>query len=216
MTPANKRTLSILGFACVIGICVGAFFVGKHAGSRKASSAAVASPAAPSSSGSVRPSASTSPSPSVSIVSSEPSADVASPPGLTGGAPTPGNPTSIPVRVSVVLSTTGQDPSVLLPSSCTITQGVATASGTFNSDAYGETYVRYGDVVELYVYSSPSPSFPTGTQLAQVGTERTVVVGSSGPWQIAVPLAVSDLQPAQCLVAIQSTHAFMGAGNAGG
>jgi hypothetical protein len=210
MTPANKRTLSILGFACVIGICVGAFFVGKHAGSRKAS------PAAPPSSGSVRPSASTSPSPSVSIASSEPSADVASPPGLTGGAPTPGNPTSIPVRVSVLLSTTGQDPSVLLPSSCTITQGVATASGTFNRDAYGETYVRYGDVVELYVYSSPSQSFPTGTQLAQVGTERTVVVGPSGPWQIAVPLAVSDLQPAQCLVAIQSTHAFMGAGNAGG
>jgi hypothetical protein len=104
----------------------------------------------------------------------------------------------------------------LLPASCTISGGVATASGTFNRDAYGETYVRYGDVVELYVYSGPSNSFPTGTQLADLSNERPMVVGASGPWLVVVPLAIVDREPAQCLVAVQSTHAFMGSGNAGG
>jgi len=94
---------------------------------------------------------------------------------------------------------------------------VATASGTFNPDFFGESYVRAGDVVELYVYSSPGATDPNGTQLADLGSEHPVPVGRTGPWQVSVPLDPElGLLPTECRVAVQSTHAFMGAGNAGG
>jgi hypothetical protein len=94
---------------------------------------------------------------------------------------------------------------------------VATASGTFSPDFYGESYVRAGDVVELYVYSGPGATDPNGTQLADLGSEHPVPVGRTGPWQVTVPMDLELGQAAaQCRVAVQSTHAFMGAGNAGG
>jgi hypothetical protein len=121
------------------------------------------------------------------------------------------------VRTSVPLSTSGEDPAVLVPTSCTVVAGVATATGTFNPDFFSESNVRVGDVVELYVYSGPGATTPNGTQLADLGSEQPVPVGRTGPWQVTVPLdSELRLSAAQCLVAVQSTHAFMGAGNAGG
>jgi hypothetical protein len=105
----------------------------------------------------------------------------------------------------------------LVPTSCTIAGGIATASGTFDRDFYAESNVRVGDVVELYVYSGAGPTSPDGTQLADLGAEKTVPVDGVGSWQVTVPLdAELALAPAQCRVAVQSTHAFMGAGDAGG
>ncbi|HEY5050807.1 MAG TPA: hypothetical protein VII50_07880 [Acidothermaceae bacterium] len=34
MSPSNKRSLAIVGSVLLIGHCVAAFFIGKHAGSR--------------------------------------------------------------------------------------------------------------------------------------------------------------------------------------
>jgi hypothetical protein len=94
---------------------------------------------------------------------------------------------------------------------------VATATGTFDRDFYAESNVRVGDVVELYVYSGPGPTSPTGTQLADLGSEKTVPVSGTGSWQVSVPMDPELRQtPIECRVAVQSTHAFMGAGDAGG
>ena len=94
--------------------------------------------------------------------------------------------------------------------------GAATI-GTFNRDFYAESNVRVGDVVELYVYSGPGATTPTGTQLADLASEKTVPVNGTGSWQVSVPIAPDmGLAPAQCRIAVQSTHAFMGAGDAGG
>jgi hypothetical protein len=106
---------------------------------------------------------------------------------------------------------------VLVPTSCTITGGVATATGTFDRDFYAESNVRVGDVVELYVYSSPGATTPTGTQLADLGSEKTMPVNGTGSWQVTVPIDPElGLAVAECRVAVQSTHAFMAAGDAGG
>jgi hypothetical protein len=87
----------------------------------------------------------------------------------------------------------------------------------FDRDFYAESNVRVGDVVELYVYSGPGATSPNGTQLADLGSERPVPVDGTGAWRVTVPLDPELGQAAaQCLVAVQSTHAFMGAGNAGG
>jgi len=106
---------------------------------------------------------------------------------------------------------------VLVPTSCTISGVVATATGTFDRDFYAESNVRVGDVVELYVYSGPGATASNGTQLADLGSEKTVPVNGTGSWTVTVPLDPELVQaPAECRVAVQSTHAFMGAGNAGG
>jgi hypothetical protein len=104
-----------------------------------------------------------------------------------------------------------------VPKSCTIIGGVATATGTFDRDFYAESNVRVGDVVELYVYSGPGATDPSGTQLADLANEKTVPVDGTGSWQVSVPMDAELVQtPAECRVAVQSTHAFMGAGDAGG
>jgi hypothetical protein len=222
MTRANKRTLSVLGFVGIVGLCVGVFFVGKHAGSRKVASAAQPVAVTHPSSSSVPPPVKASPSPSASpsslITSTSPdtSTFTAVLSASAGLASSFGPSTTIPLRISVPLSSTGENPAVLVPTSCTISGGVATASGTFNPDFYGESYVRAGDVVELYVYSAPGRVDPDGTQLADLGSEHPVPVDRTGPWQVTVPMDSELGSAAQCRVAVQSTHAFMGAGDAGG
>lgn len=209
MTPSNKRGLAGAGFVVLIGLCVAAFFVGKHAGSRKAAPLPTPAP-----SPSARSSPSSPPSSAVSTQAVAPSSSLASP---SAPAASLGSSITIPVHTSVPLSSAGENPAVLVPTSCTLTGGVATATGTFNRDFYAESNVRVGDVVELYVYSGPGPTTPTGTQLADLAAEKTLPVNGSGPWQVSVPIDPELAQaPAECRVAVQSTHAFMGAGNAGG
>jgi len=124
------------------------------------------------------------------------------------------------IAVSAQLSSDGQDPSILLPASCTLQGGTVTAMGTFNGGFVPETYVRFGDVVELYVFTGPSPGYPQGNQVAALGVEHPFNMSQPGPWKVSVSVGDSTQPgpdaPQQCEVAVQATHAFMGAGNAGG
>lgn len=130
----------------------------------------------------------------------------------------------LPIRISKQLSSNGQDPSVLFPSSCVVTNGVAIAKGTFNPQdtvtgngqgGLPEGYSRYGDVVLLYVFASPRWG---ETQIADIGSEHPFVMSftASASWTVTARLAkgMGAGPPTGCAVAIQSTHAFMGAGNA--
>lgn len=106
---------------------------------------------------------------------------------------------------------------ILLPSSCSLRNGIVTATGTFNGGFVPESYVRIGGVVELYVYSSPSDSASQGTQLADLANEHPSVMGGSGAWTVTAPLDTQlGMTPATCQVDVQQTHNFEGAGNAGG
>jgi len=106
---------------------------------------------------------------------------------------------------------------ILLPSSCSVSNGVATATGTFNGAFVPESYIRIGAVVELYVYSSPTRSASQGTQLADLPNEHPFTMGGSGPWTVTAPLDTQlGMTPASCQVDVQPTHNFEGAGNAGG
>jgi len=223
MSPSNQRAFAVVGAVVLIGLCVGAFLFGKHAGSRKASL-----PTAPATSSSPSPrpsspstSASTSSTTSTSAPTTASAGAIATPSASAAvsstAAASVGPSITIPVQTSVSLSSAGENPAVLVPTSCTITGGVATATGTFDRDFYAESNVRVGDVVELYAYSGPGATTPTGTQLADLGSEKTVPVSGTGSWQVSVPMDPELGQaPAQCRVAVQSTHAFMGAGDAGG
>lgn len=131
------------------------------------------------------------------------------------------NPTAagqqLSISVSTQLSSTGQDPSILRPSSCVVDNGTVTAQGTFNGGFVPETYVRFGDVVELYAYDAPSmENHGQQSQVADLGLEKPFAMQGNGPWTVSVPADPAHLTPNQCLVAVQSTHAFMAAGNAGG
>jgi hypothetical protein len=130
------------------------------------------------------------------------------------------SPTSkrLPITVSKTLSTPTVDPSILLPISCTVAGTTVTATGTFSGSFVPESYIRLGAAVELYVYttSSTNPT-PSGTQLGELASEKAFVVpDSGGSWQVSVPIGIEQGAPTECRVAIQQTHAFMGAGNAGG
>jgi hypothetical protein len=101
---------------------------------------------------------------------------------------------------------------VLLPSSCSVTGGVATATGTFNAAEFAEGYRRVGDVVELYVYTAAGQG--DAIQIGLLSQEHPVAVTQTGLWEVTVPIDTEfGHQPAQCLVAVQSTHAGMGAPN---
>jgi hypothetical protein len=79
-----------------------------------------------------------------------------------------------------------------------------------------ESYRRAGDVIELYVWGGPADS---SVQLVDLPNETPSQLTS--PWQISAPLdsqveSQSGASPIYCNVALQSTHAFMLAGSAGG
>ena len=135
-------------------------------------------------------------------------------------APSSATPTSAPVSLQILvspeLSSPGQgvNASDLLPTSCTFTQtqrggaGVVTAKGTFA--AYYEEYGRYGDVVELYVFTGNPKTSPTTTQLAQLPNPTEPPL-STGSWEVSSPIVARPGEQVFCLVAVQSTHAFIGA-----
>ncbi len=152
-------------------------------------------------------------------------ATVTSSPVPTTTAPTPqtssttaGRPVELTIAVSTQLSSDGQDPSILLPSKCNLSSGSVTATGTYSGGFVPETYVRYGDVVELYAYTRPvTAEGGRAFQVANLVAEKPFTMGGDGPWTVSAPVITDDVgAPTQCLVAVQSTHAFMGAGNVGG
>ena len=78
--------------------------------------------------------------------------------------------------------------------------------------------MRYGDVVELYAYNTTDnpPSGANDVQVLSLESEKPGTLSGSTTWTASAPVESGFPQPSRCFVAIQSTHAFMGAGSAGG
>jgi hypothetical protein len=77
-------------------------------------------------------------------------------------------------------------------------------------------YQRYGDVIDLYVFTRPVAGYPDGIQLADEPFTRhsPFVYSGSRRWTVTVPLdeqSFSFGQPARCMVAAQPTMDFQGA-----
>lgn len=128
---------------------------------------------------------------------------------------------SVPVSVqsdAAMRAAGNQGPSsssVLMPVSCTVTATKATARGTYRGGFAPAVYGRYGDVIDLYVFTRAMKGSPTGIQLADEPFTRNVpFIGGRGPWTVTVPLnrSLSTFgAPARCLVAAQPTMDFQGA-----
>lgn len=106
----------------------------------------------------------------------------------------------------------GPSSSILVPSSCKVTATSVTAAGTYRDGFATEIYARYGDVIDLYVFTRPRAGYPKGIQLAsEPFTRHSPFIGGKGPWTVTVPLDSTLGQPARCLVAAQPTMDFQGA-----
>ena len=111
----------------------------------------------------------------------------------------------------------GPSSSILVPSSCTVSSSSATATGTFSGGLAPVDYARYGDVIDLYVFSAPQSGYSEGIQLASPFTPSAPSVAGKGPWSVTVPLdtqLTNADQPVRCVVAAQPTHDFEGAPSA--
>jgi hypothetical protein len=124
---------------------------------------------------------------------------------------------ALPISVGSQLTSDQQDSSVLVPSSCQLHGGVLTARGTVTG-VLPEVYIRYGDVVELYAYSTTDnpPNGANDIQVLALESEKPGSLSGGTTWTVTAPVANGFPLPLRCIVAIQSTHAFMGAGSAGG
>jgi hypothetical protein len=106
----------------------------------------------------------------------------------------------------------GPSSSILVPSSCKVTATRVTAAGTYRDGFAAGVYARYGDVIDLYVFSRPTTGYPEGIQLAdEPFTRHSPFIGGKGPWTVTVPLDSTLGQPARCIVAAQPTMDFQGA-----
>jgi hypothetical protein len=106
----------------------------------------------------------------------------------------------------------GPSSSILVPSSCKVTARSATATGTYRDGFAAEVYARYGDVIDLYVFSRPTVGYPEGIQLAnEPFTRHSPFIGGKGPWTVTVPIDKTLGQPARCMAAAQPTMDFQGA-----
>lgn len=106
----------------------------------------------------------------------------------------------------------GPSSSILVPTSCKVSATSVTATGTYRDGFGAEVYARYGDVIDLYVFSAPTTGYPEGIQLAsEPFTRHSPFIGGKGPWTVTVPLNSTLGQPARCMVAAQPTMDFQGA-----
>ena len=103
----------------------------------------------------------------------------------------------------------GPSSSELIPRSCRYSGRSVTAVGRFAGGFAPEIYRRYGDVVELYVFTRPERGYPEGIQVAVLHREvpgSTWVGKHAGRWRATAPVARSLGKPTRCLVAAQPTH----------
>jgi len=109
----------------------------------------------------------------------------------------------------------GPSSSILVPTSCTVTATSATARGTYQGGFAPAVYGRYGDVIDLYVYTRSVKGSRSGIQLAdEPFTRNAPFIGGRGSWTVTVPLNRSLLsfgEPSRCMVAAQPTMDFQGA-----
>lgn len=152
-----------------------------------------------------------SPPTATATAASAPSSPAASGAGPQSSQAASGTAQQLPITVSAQLSSPQQSTSILAPASCVLQDGVLTATGSFTGGFVPEDYERYGDVVELYVYTAVSQG--QAIQLADLSAEKPYPIGGKGPWKVTVPVETQFGTPTHCLVAVQSTHAFMGAPN---
>jgi hypothetical protein len=104
----------------------------------------------------------------------------------------------------------GPSSSVLHPTSCTVTAKTATARG--KEGFLEELYDRYGDRIDLYVFTARKRGFPSGIQIATPFTNKAPALDRAvKSWKVSVPLMKGSGRPARCMVAAQPTHDFQGA-----
>ena len=100
----------------------------------------------------------------------------------------------------------GPTSSILLPVSCQVSGTTVTAKGQYQGGYVPEVYVRYGDIVDLYLYTAPSSGYPQGAQLAVSSVSQAPAMGGT-TWQVSTTFDPSVGAPARCEVAAQPTHA---------
>jgi hypothetical protein len=109
----------------------------------------------------------------------------------------------------------GPTSSVLVPSSCVVTGTTATVTGTYRYRPVPAVYQRYGDVIDLYVFTGSVSGYQHGIQLAEPFTRTAPFIGGIGArWTVTVPVFTSLGRPARCMVAAQPTMDFEGAPSA--
>jgi hypothetical protein len=131
----------------------------------------------------------------------------------TAAATVPGHSVPVSVESAAAMRAAGNEgpaSSIMVPSSCTVTAASATATGTYLGGFVPAVYQRYGDVIDLYVFTRPIAGYPGGIQLADEPFTRHApfVYSASRRWTVTVPLdrqLFSFGQPARCMVAAQPT-----------
>jgi len=109
----------------------------------------------------------------------------------------------------------GPTSAVLVPSSCVVTGTTVTVTGTYRFQPVPAVYQRYGDVIDLYVFTRPAGGYQQGIQLAEPFTRNAPFIGGRGArWAVTVPVFTSLGRPARCMVAAQPTMDFEGAPSA--
>ena len=109
----------------------------------------------------------------------------------------------------------GPSSTILLPSSCVLRDHTVTAAGGYSNGGFVPAdYGRYGDVIDLYVFTAPAHGFASGIQIASLPLDKAPAVGGSTQWQLSETVDVSLGRPVRCVVAAQPTHDFEGAPNA--
>jgi hypothetical protein len=109
----------------------------------------------------------------------------------------------------------GPSSSVLVPASCVVTATAATVTGTYRYQPVPAVYQRYGDVIDLYVFTAAVDGYQLGIQLAEPFTRNAPFIGGIGArWTVTVPVFTSLGRPARCMVAAQPTMDFEGAPSA--
>jgi len=101
----------------------------------------------------------------------------------------------------------GPSSSILMPTSCERNGTTVTAQGTYQDGFAPYVYGRYGDTVELYVFTAPVADYPPpGIVLGLSSVANSPAIGGSGNWEVTATVDTSLGVPASCVVAAQPTH----------
>jgi hypothetical protein len=104
----------------------------------------------------------------------------------------------------------GPSSSVLLPHACQLRGGTVTATGSYHGGFAPDIYDRVGDIVVLYVFTSPTSGFPEGITLA-ASSARTSPPMTGGTWRVSTSVPLVFGSPERCVVAARPTHDWIGA-----
>jgi len=157
-----------------------------------------------------RPSASTM---MITSTAQEPLSPPPSPPTATTTSPASvASSTLVPISVQSdaqmkAAGNAGPSSSILAPASCVLDGATVSARGGYtNGGLAPNVYNRYGDVVEVYVYTAPSVGYSAGTQIAEFNAEHSPPIGGRGSWTVSAPLIAGLGTPRRCVVAAHPTH----------